>query len=81
MVLVANKEQNESYTFKDMLLQPENSYLIIAMTKEVEAHEDRSNRTLMKNIEVNNKYKNKYGQLKTILSIWNFKRKRLPDVI
>ena len=32
----------------------------------------------MKNIEVKNKHKNKYGKLKTILSIWYFKRMRLP---
>ena len=35
----------------------------------------------MKNGEVNNKQKNKYGKLKTILSIWHFKRKRLLDGI
>ena len=29
--------------------------------------------TLIKYSEVNNKHKNKYGELKTILSIWSFK--------
>ena len=33
----------------------------------------------MKNREVNNKHKNKYGKLKDTLSIWSFKRKRSPD--
>ena len=33
----------------------------------------------MKKIEVKNKHKNKYGKIKTILSIWSFKRKRFPD--
>ena len=32
----------------------------------------------MKNIEVNNKHKNKDGNIKTILSIWYFKRKIFP---
>ena len=32
----------------------------------------------MKNSELNNKHKNKYGKLKTILLIWYFKRKRFP---
>ena len=32
----------------------------------------------MKNSEVKNKHKNKYGKLKTILFIWYFKRKILP---
>ena len=49
------------------------------MIKEFEAHEARSHWTLIKNSEVNNKYKNKYGKLKNILSIWSFKRKRSPD--
>ena len=35
----------------------------------------------MKNSEVNIKHKNKYGKLKTILSIWYFKRKILLDGI
>ena len=61
-----------------MMLQPEKSNFILAKIKEVEAHEARSHWTLMKNIEVNNKHKNKYGNLKTILSFWYFKCKILP---
>ena len=49
------------------------------MIKEVEANEAKNNWTLMKNSEVNNKHKNKDGKLKTILSIWYFKRKRLIE--
>ena len=33
----------------------------------------------MKNIEVKNKHKDKYVKLKTILSIWYFKGRILPD--
>ena len=33
----------------------------------------------MKNSEVKNKHKNKYGKIKTILSVCYFKHKRLPD--
>ena len=33
----------------------------------------------MKNIKVKNNHKNKDEKLKTILSIWYFKCKRLPD--
>ena len=61
-----------------MLLQPEKQDFIRVMTKEVEAHEAINHWTLIKKSKVNNKHKNKYGNLKTILSIWNFKRKRLP---
>ena len=35
----------------------------------------------MNKSEFNNKHKNKYGKIKTILSIWSFKRKRFPCVI
>ena len=64
-----------------MLLQPEKSYFIPAIIIEDEAYEARYHCTLMRKSEVNNKQKNKYGKIKTILSIWSFKRKILPDVI
>ena len=37
MVFTENQEQNESYTFKGMLLQPDRSYFILDIIKEVEA--------------------------------------------
>ena len=40
-----------------MLFQPESSYFILAIIKEVETHESRSHWKLMKNSEVNNKQK------------------------
>ena len=60
-----------------MLLLTDKSDFILITIKEVESHEDRIHWTLMKNSEVNNKHKNKDGKLKTILSIWSFKRKIL----
>ena len=63
------------------MLQPDKSYFILSMIKEVESHEVIIHWTLMKNSGVNNKHKNKDGKLKTILSIWYFKRKRFPDGI
>ena len=56
-------------------MQPDKSDFIIAKIKEVEAHEAINHWTIMNNIEVNNKHKNKDGKLKTILSIWYFKPK------
>ena len=61
-----NQETNEPYTFKYTLLKPDKTYFILTMIKEVEEHEFRSNWTLMKKSEVNNKYKYKYRKLKTI---------------
>ena len=49
-----------------MLLQPDNSYSILAMIKDVEAHEAISHCAIMKKSEVNNKNKKKDGKLKTI---------------
>ena len=79
MEFLENQEQNESYTFKDMLLQPYKSDFILAMIKYFEAHEAINHWTLKKKCEFKNNHKNKYGKLRTILSIWFFKRKRFPD--
>ena len=79
MVFAANQEQNRSYIFKDMLLQPYKSYLILTMLEEFEAHKLRSHWTLTKNSEVDNNHKNKDGKLKTILYIWSFKRMKFSD--
>ena len=73
-------KQNESYKFKDMLFQSYRSDFIVVVIKDVESRESRSHWTLMTNSEVNNKHKNKDGKLKTILSIWYFKRNRFPDL-
>ena len=79
MVFSENQEQNKSYNFKDMLLQPSRSDFILSTIKEVEAHEHIINLKVMKKSELNNIHKNKDGKLKTILSIWYFKRRILPD--
>ena len=57
-----------------MLLQPYNSYLIIATIKEAESHEDRIHWILMKKSEAINKHKHNDGKLKTSLSICSFKQ-------
>ena len=49
-----------------MLFQPDKSYFILAIIKEAELHKAINIWTLMKNIEVNNKHKNKDMKLKTI---------------
>ena len=36
MVFASNREQNQSYTFKDIFLQPDKSYFILYMIKEIE---------------------------------------------
>ena len=57
--------KNKPYTFKDMLLQPENPNFILAMIKDVREYEARSHWTLMKNREFKNEHKRKFRKLKT----------------
>ena len=49
MVFAANQEQNLSLIFKDMLLQPDKSDIIISIIEAVESRKYRDNWTLMKN--------------------------------
>ena len=69
IVSAENQEQKCTHTFKEMLLQTDKSHFILSMSKEVESHEARSHWTLTKK---------RYGNIKTILSIWHFKCKRFP---
>ena len=78
MVFAANQEQNYSYTFKNMLLQPDKSCFILYMIKEVEPHEEIRHWTLMKNSKVKNKHKNKYGNLKNIFINLVFQAQEIP---
>ena len=72
MALLAEKEDNESYTFRQMLKQPDAAEFIKAMIKETEDHESRGHWTVVPRSD-------KPFKEKTILAIWAFKRKRYPD--
>ena len=72
MALVAQKEDNESYTFRQMLKQPDAAEVIKAMLKETDDHESRGHWEVIPR-------RDKPSQAKTILAIWVFKRKRFPD--
>ena len=72
MALVAEKQDNEAYTFKEMLKQPDAADFIQAMMKEANDHESRDHWTVISRSE------KPLGE-KTILAIWAFKRKRFPD--
>ena len=63
---------NDSYTYSGMLKQPDKHQFIEAMLTETAVHEKRNHWTIMKR-------KDMPSAAKTILSIWSFKRKRLPD--
>ena len=62
-----------------MLFQPYKSDFILAIIKWVEANGARNYWTLIKNSEVNNKYKNKYWKINHILPTLSFKVKIFPD--
>ena len=72
MALAAGKENNETYTFKEMLKQEDAADFISAMKKEVDDHETRGHWEVIPRWQ-------KPPDVKTILAIWSFKRKRFPD--
>ena len=72
MTLMTEKEDNESYTFKQMLQQEEKADFIKTTTKEASDHESKGH------WEVVPRSKKPYN-VKTISAIWAFKRKRYPD--
>eukprot|EP00957_Ditylum_brightwellii_P066564 5052528-Ditylum_brightwellii.AAC.1 len=61
-----------------MLKQPDYTDFICAMLKEIEVHEGREHWTLMQRDNVPME-KRVTGKVKTILSIWSFKRKCFPS--
>ena len=63
---------NDAYTFSGMLKQPDNHKFVEAMLVETAVHEKRNHwSTLLR--------KDMPAGAKTIMSIWSFKRKRIPD--
>ena len=62
---------NEAYSLKEMLKQPDVPSFVQAMKDEVHAHESNEHWELVPRSTI--------GDSKTILAIWSFKRKRFPD--
>ena len=52
MVFVTNIEQNESYTFQEMMKQDDKIEFITAMLKEIDDHESRDHWTLMRRKDI-----------------------------
>jgi hypothetical protein len=71
-VLTTAFGDNDMYTMKDMFKQNDSAKFIQAMVKEVDDHVSRDHWTLYPRSAMP-------AGTKTILSIWSFKRKRLPD--
>jgi hypothetical protein len=72
MVLIAGKANNDCYTFKEMLREDDASDFVQAMTKEIHDHESRGHWEIVRRSTIP-------AGMKTIQSIWSFKRKRFPD--
>ena len=62
---------NETYTYKGIMVQPDFRDFVSAMELEIEDHRKRKHWVLCK--------QNDCGNPKTILAIWSFKRKQFPD--
>ena len=71
-VYTAAKEANESYTFKEMLKQDDRSKFVDAMEKEISDHTSRNHWDIVLRSTMPK-------EMKTIMAIWSFERKRFPD--
>ena len=72
LVLAAVAGDNDTYNLGEMLKQEDKGDFIQSMLKEVQDHESKGHWTLMERTEIP-------PGIKTILSVWSFKRKRYPD--
>lgn len=72
MIFAAGKENNECYTFKEMLAQPDKKEFLQAMLKETAEHEGRGHWSVVLRSSMPEK-------TKPIQAIWSFKRKRFPN--
>jgi hypothetical protein len=71
-VFAAGKENNETYTFCEILKQDDRDEFIEAMQVEVDTHQTREHWEIIPRSQMPK-------EMKTIMAIWSFKRKRLPD--
>ena len=67
----ASLSDNETYNFGEAMKQADSADFVIAMLKEIKDHETKKHWVYRKRAEIRN--------LKTIMAIWSFKRKRAPD--
>ena len=75
MVFVTNLEQNESYTFQEMMKQDDKTEFITAMLKEIDDLKSRDHWTLMRRKDILTESLNATtGKADIIMLIWSFKR-------
>ena len=70
--VLATSCDNDTYTLKEMLQQDDCAEFITAMVKEITDHEERGHWTVLPRSAIPR-------GMKTIMSVWSFKRKRFPD--
>ena len=72
-MFAAGKENNETYTFCEIMLKHDDrDNFIKAMQVEVDAHQMREHWEIIPRLQMPN-------EMKTIMAIWSFKRKHHPD--
>eukprot|EP00957_Ditylum_brightwellii_P098450 7500673-Ditylum_brightwellii.AAC.1 len=69
MAFATNQQQNETYTFNDMMKQDDAKEFIAAILKKVEVQKNRKHWTCMLKSDVPMDKLDKNGKLKTILTI------------
>eukprot|EP00957_Ditylum_brightwellii_P146390 11145754-Ditylum_brightwellii.AAC.1 len=68
MAFAACQQQNETYTYKDMLQQPDCKEIVAATLEEIAVHEGRNHWSLIKRSEIPESLLVN-GRVKTILSV------------
>ena len=67
----ASLQDNDTYTYREAMQQSDRRDFVVAMYKEIMDHHNRDHWKIVNRHSV--------GNPKTILAIWSFKRKRLPN--
>ena len=73
IALATKNATNDTFTVKQMFQQEDSLDFVEAMMKEVSVHESRNHWSLIRCSSLP-------PDIKKIMSIWSFKRKRFPDV-
>jgi hypothetical protein len=72
MMAQASAASNETFTYKQAMHEKDYRDFVKAMIKEVDDHENKNHWTIMNRRDMPT-------DAKTIMAIWSFKQKRLPD--
>ena len=80
MAFASNQEQNENYTFNDILKHNEIKDFVLAMKNKIKENTGHGHWNIVRRSDVSPGFCDNNRKLRMIISIWSFKKKRFPDV-